>query len=186
MIGVISVPGDIITGAFNVLFAFEANVNLIIDDIVFRTLEGDALGHTKDRLGGSGQNYHLICYIPDVRTGKSEISIDKAGVDADPVVAVYDTQETVAVTWGDPVVRDTVIEMPLTFADAVQNIKKRQFRIMPAHRFQMYGTGTNYTLVVQRRKLVNRFSVTVSGTVEKTNGIPVELVSPIKICVREF
>ena len=65
MRGVISAPRNIITGAFNIRFAFQREVDLRRDDVVVMPIEGDPLGHAKDTFGGGGANYHLLCYIPD-------------------------------------------------------------------------------------------------------------------------
>ena len=67
---------------------------------MLETLEGDALGHTKDSFKGAGKNYHLLCYLPDERKGKSRISIVKDGLIVAPVIVEYDTVRTVHATWG--------------------------------------------------------------------------------------
>ena len=53
MRGVISAPRNIITGAFNIRFAFQKDVELTRDDVIVMPIEGDALGHVKDTFGES-------------------------------------------------------------------------------------------------------------------------------------
>ena len=96
--GVISAPRKIITGAFNVRFTFQREIELTVADVVVNTLEGDALGHTKDSFGGSGENYHLLCYLLDGIKGKSRISVVNDGLDVESVIVEYDTVRTV---WHD-------------------------------------------------------------------------------------
>ena len=87
-------------------------------------LEGDALGHKKDNFGGSGANYHLLCYIPDARTGKSRISVVKEGLEVEPVIVEYDTVRTVQSTWGSPMKRGSKIEIPVFFGTEIRNLKR--------------------------------------------------------------
>lgn len=169
MRGVISVPKGIITGAFNIRLTFIRETELTAADIVVETIEGDALGHTKDNFGGGGANYHILCYIPDARTGKSRISVVKAGLDVRPVIVEYDTVRTVTATWGTPIQRGSKLELPVSFGVPIQGLKKRNFRFSVPTPFQLYGTGDTYSLVVPQRQ--QNFTVAVSGTVQKRNGI---------------
>ena len=172
MNGVITAPTGIITGAFNLLFDFIRPIELIASDIVVETLAGDALGHPKDSFGGSGARYHILCYPPDGRSGKSRISVVKTGLVVEPVVITYDTVRTVRATWGTPIQRGTKVELPISFGVAIENLKKRNFRFSQALPFQLYGSSDSYSLIVpQRTGLI----VTVSGAVRKANGVRAEI-----------
>ena len=172
MKGVISAPRGIITGAFNIRFGFIRPIELTAADVTVETLEGDALGHTKDAFGGSGAHYHLLCYLPDGRAGKSRIFVNKAGLEVVPVVVEYDTVKTVIATWGTPIRRGAKLEIPIAFDVAIENLKKRNFTFSCACPFQLYGSGDTYSLVVPHR---TGQTVTVSGTVRKMNGIRAEI-----------
>ena len=123
-------PKKVITGAFNIRFAFPKDVALTQSDIIVMPIEGDALGHVKDTFGGSGANYHLLCYIPDARKGKSRISVVKGGVDVTPVIIEYDTVHTghrdVGNT-GSNVVRK--VEIPVSVDVPIRNLKKQNFQV---------------------------------------------------------
>ena len=168
MKGVITVPQNIITGAFTILMTFIRPIELTAADVVTTTLAGDALGHTKDSFGGSGASYHRLCYLPDARCGKSRISISKPGVDVAPVIVAYDTVKTVHATWGPPLQRNRKIEIPVSFDVAIQHLKKRNFKLSPPLPFQVYGSDDAYSLVVPDS---GHLTVTVSGTVRKSNGV---------------
>ena len=170
--GVITAPQGIITGAFNIRFGFIRPIELTAADITVETLEGDALGHTKDTFRGSGASYHILCYVPDGRSGKSRISVVKDGLEVEPVEIAYDTVQTVRATWGTPIRRGTKVEIPIFFGVAIENLKKRNFTFSCPCPFQLYGSGDTYSLIVpQRTGLI----VTVSGTVRKTNGVRAEI-----------
>lgn len=172
MRGVITAPKKVITGAFTLLFSFPSDMVLTAADIQVETIEGDALGHAKDNFGGSGNHYHLLCYLPDARAGKSRFSVTKAGVDVKPVVVEYDTVRTVIATWGTPVKRNRNIEIPVTFDTPIKRLRKQHFRVSePRCPCQLYGSGDAYDLVVSPARGLTRFRVTLSGTVEKTNGL---------------
>ena len=129
MRGVISAPPKVITGAFNIRFAFPKDVALTQSDIIVMPIEGDALGHVKDTFGGSGANYHLLCYIPDARKGKSRISVIKDGVDVMPVIIEYDTVKQVFVTWGTSIKRGSKVEIPVSVDVSIRNLKKQNFQV---------------------------------------------------------
>lgn len=171
MRGVITAPKQIITGAFTILFSFIRELELTADDVVVEVLEGDALGCPKDNFGGSGANYHILCYIPDARSGKSRISVRKDGLDVDPVEITYDTVRTVVATWGTPIQRDAKVEVPVSFDVAIANLKKRNFRLSLPAPFQLYGAGDTYSLIIPESIVQRGVAVTVSGTVRKANGI---------------
>ena len=171
--GTIKAPKGIITGAFTLLISFIRDLELTAADVVVETLEGDALGHTKDSFGGSGANYHSLCYIPDARSGKSRISIRKEGIDVDPVVVTYDTVKTVRATWGTPIRRGSKVEIPIAFGVAIQKLKKRNFKLSQPCPFQLYGSGEAYSLIVPNR---TGLRVSVLGTVRKANGIQAEII----------
>ena len=175
MKGIITAPKKVITGAFTILFSFWREIELSMADIRVETLEGDALGHSKDCFSGSGSNYHLCCYIPDARAGKSRVSVTKAGVDVEPVIVEYDTVRTVTAIWESPIQRGSKIELPLSFDVPIQKLKKRNFRLSVPTPFQLYGTGDAYSLVLPNRRL----TVSVSGTVEKRNGIRAEILAAV-------
>ena len=174
MKGVIKAPKGIITGAFTILLTFIRPIELTAADVVVETLEGDALGHSKDSFGGSGANYHILCYIPDARSGSSRISVTKEGVDVEPVEIRYDTIRTVRATWGTPIQRGTKVEIPISFGVAIQNLKKRNFSLSPPSPFQIYGADDNYSLIIPRR--LGTFSIDVSGTVRKQNGLMARII----------
>ena len=168
MKGVITAPEGIITGAFTLLFAFWRETEFSLSDIRIETLAGHALGHTKDSLGGSGKDYHILCYLPEGRKGESRISVVKDGFDVTPVTVEYDTIRTVHATYGTPIKRNGKIEVPVSFDAPIQHLKKRNFRFSVPAPFQLYGSGDSYSVVLPER---NTFSLTVSGTIRKSNGI---------------
>lgn len=170
MRGVITAPNPVITGAFTLLFSFPSDVPLTRADIEVETLEGDALGHAKDSFGGSGSHYHLLCYLPDERAGKSRISVSKAGVEVVPVVVEYDTIKTVRAVWGTPEHVNRTIEVPLTFEPGIRNLRKRNFSMSAPRPFQLYVTDTGYNLVVRAKR--GKLMIVVWGAVEKMTGIP--------------
>jgi len=174
---VITAPTKVITGAFNIRFAFPEPLELTQADVVVETLEGDALGHSKDCFGGSSKDYYILCYLPDERKGKSRISVSKEGLDVQPVTVEYDTIKTIIATWGTPIQRGSRIELPVSFDDSVQNLKKRNFRFSYATPYQLYGTGDTYSVVIPQRQ--EDFTVAVSGAVEKTNGLRAEIKKTI-------
>ena len=176
MRGVIRAPRKIITGAFSVIFSFIRPIELTAADITVETLEGDALGHAKDTFGGSGANYHVLCYLRDQRSGKSRISVVKAGLVVEPVIVEYDTVRTVRATWGTPIPRGTKVELPIAFDVAIENLRKRNFTFSCPCPFQLYGSGANYSLVVPNR---TGLTVTVSGTVRKPNGVRAEIAETV-------
>ena len=175
MQGVISAPKGIITGAFNIRLAFIREIELTAADIHVETLEGHALGHPKDTFGGSGPDYHILCYPPEGRQGKSRISVVKEGFEVPPVIVEYDTVRTVRATWGTAIQRGAKVEIPISFRVAIENLNKRNFRLSPPGPYQLYGTENAYSLVVQRT--VRRISI--SGTVRKANGLKVEIVPSV-------
>lgn len=172
MKGIITVPKKVITGAFTMLLTFIRELELTAADVHVETLEGDPLGHAKDSFGGSGRNYHLLCYLPDERSGKSRISVGKAGLEVEPVIVTYDTIRTVHATWGTPIRRGTKVEIPIAFDVAIEQLKKRNFTFSCACPFQLYGSGDTYSLVLPQR---TGQTVTVSGAVRKMNGIRAEI-----------
>ena len=172
MRGVITAPKRVVTGAFTLLFSFPSDIPLTPADIKVETIEGDALGHAKDSFGGSGNHYHLLCYPPDARAGKSRFSVDRTGVRVEPVVVEYDTVRTVIATWGTPVKRNRKIDIPVSFDAPIKRLRKQHFRVSePRSPYQLYGQGDTYDLVVSPARAVTRFQVTISGTIEKTNGL---------------
>lgn len=172
MRGVITAPKQIITGAFNIRFDFIRPVELLQSDVRVETLTGDALGNPKDSFGGSGASYHILCYLPDARSGRSRISVVKTGLVVEPVIIEYDTVKTVRATWGVPIPRGTKVEIPISFGVAIEDLRKRNFRFSAAVPFQLYGSGDTYSLILPNR---TGFSVTVSGTVRKSNGVRVDI-----------
>ena len=173
MKGVITVPKQIITGAFNVRFDFIRPIDLMAADVTVETLEGDALGHEKDSFGGSGASYHILCYLPDARSGRSRISVVKDGLDVEPVIVEYDTVKMVRATWGTPIPRGTKVELPISFGVAIQNLKKRNFRFSPAIPFYLYGSGDAYTLSI----IAKETRVSIRGLVKKSNGTDAVIVA---------
>ena len=168
MKGVITAPKDVITGAFTLRFAFWREIALTMADIRIETLEGHALGSPKDCFAGSGKDYHILCYLPDGRKGKSRISVAKDGFEVPPVVVAYDTIRTVRATYGTPIKQNGKIEVPVSFDAPIQHLKKRNFRLSVPAPFQLYGTGDTYRVVLPERS--SPFRITVSGTVRKRNG----------------
>lgn len=177
MQGVITAPRGMITGAFNLRFDFIRPIELMSDDIHVEVLEGDALGCPKDNFGGSGANYHVLCYLPDGRSGKSRISVNRSDLEVEPVIVTYDTVRTVVATWGTPIRRgNRKVELPIAFDVAIEHLKKRNFRFSCACPFQLYGSGDAYSLVVPDR---TGLTVTVSGAVRKANGVRAEIESAV-------
>ena len=175
MRGVITAPKRVVTGAFTLLFSFPSDVPLTKTDIKVETLEGDALGHAKDTFGGSGKHYHLLCYLPDARAGKSRFSVAKTGVRVEPVIVEYDTVRTAIATWGTPVQRNRKIEIPVTFDASIKRLRKQHFQVSEPMPYQLYGQGDAYELVVCPSRAVTRFQITISGTVQKNNELAVAI-----------
>lgn len=175
MRGVITAPKKVITGAFTLLFSFPSDIILTPADIKTETLEGDALGHAKDSFGGRGKHYHCLCYLPDARAGKSRISIAKTGISVKPVIVEYDTVRTVRATYGTPVQRNGKIEIPVTFDTPIKQLRKQHFRVSEPMPSQLYGLGDAYDFVVSPSPTVTRFQITLSGTVQKTNGLQADI-----------
>lgn len=171
MRGVITAPKKIITGAFTLLFSFPMDIDLSADHIHVETIDGDALGHPKDNFCGSGKHYHLLCYIPDARAGKSRVSVVKDGVDVSSVVLEYDTVRTVNAAFGEPVSRGRKVEIPVSLDTPVRRLKKRHFLVSPPMPCTLYGSGNSYDLVVSPSASQREFSVSVSGNIEKANGL---------------
>lgn len=166
---VINAPEKTITGAFTVLFAFSQPFGgVIAEDIRVKTIEGDPLGDPRDNLKGRDNHYALQCYVPPDTRGKSEISLEFPGVLVTPVQITYDTMKVVVPEWGAPVIRGLATEVPLTFDAPLRHLRKRNFRLLPAVRYQIYRTDQGYKLSVKRR---GNFSVMVSGQVVKSNGV---------------
>lgn len=176
MKGVIKAPKQVITGAFTMLFSFIRPIEFTAADVHVETIEGDALGCPKDSFGGSGANYYILCYLPDERVGKSRISVRKDGLDVEPVIVTYDTVRTVVATWGTPIRRgNRKVEVPISFDVAIQNLKKRNFRLSIPGPYQLYGADRAYSLLMPAG-LVNRGLVlVVFGTVQKHNGIRADI-----------
>ena len=174
MKGVITAPKDVITGAFTLRFAFWREIPLTMADIQVETLEGDALGHKKDCLAGSGQNYYILCYLPEGRKGKSRISVGKDGFEVPPVIVEYDTIRTVRATYGTPIKQNGKIEIPVSFDAPIQHLKKRNFRLSVPAPFQLYGSEDTYRVVLPERN--SPFGITVSGRVRKQNGIRASII----------
>lgn len=170
MRGVITAPEKIITGAFTLLFSFPSDIPLTRADIEVETIEGHALGHAKDSFGGRGSHYHLLCYLPDARAGRSRVSVSKAGVEVAPVIVEYDTVKTVRAVWGTPARVNRNIEVPITFEPGIRNLRKRNFSMSAPRPFQLYVTDTGYNLVVPQKQ--GNFMIVVWGAVEKATGIP--------------
>ena len=183
MRGVITAPERVITGAWTLLFSFPSEIDLTETDIKIETLEGHALGHAKDKFGGSGKHYHLLCYLPDAKAGKSRVSVAKPGVTVEPVIIEYDTVRTVIATWGTPVQRNRNIDIPVTFDASIKRLRKQHFRVSePKCPCQLYGRDNAYELVVSPSRAVTRFQITISGTIEKTNGLEAVIeASPLEV-----
>lgn len=171
MKGVITAPKQIITGAFNVLFDFIRPVEMTAADVTVETLEGDALGHEKDSFGGSGASYHILCYVPDARLGRSRISVTKQGLEVAPVIIAYDTIKTVRATWGTPIPRGRKVELPITFDVAIENLKKRNFRLSTPGPYALYGADAAYSLLIPAALADRDLVIAVFGTVRKASGV---------------
>lgn len=167
--GVISAPKGIITGAFTILLTFIREIELTADAIHVETLEGDPLGHTKDNFAGSGKAYHILCYLPDARKGKSRISVP--GFDVPPVIVEYDTIRTIIPTWGAPFKRKGKVELPLLLSEDIVGLRKKHFSISESMLSVLYGSGSEYQFVVSPSSTQTEFSVSVSGSVKKLNGL---------------
>ncbi|MDE0398911.1 MAG: hypothetical protein OXL96_14035 [Candidatus Poribacteria bacterium] len=171
MRGIITAPQNLIKGAFTILFSFASDIVLTQADIIIEPIEGDALGHEKDTFGGSGGHYHLICYLPDARRGKSRIRIAKNGVTVEPVIVEYDTVQTVIVTYGDPIRRNRKIEIPITIDAPVKQLRKQHVQLSEAMPFSLYGNDDIYQILVSPPSDLTQFQITITGIVEKTNEV---------------
>lgn len=171
ILGTLTAPVRVITGAFTILVTFIREIELTAADIHVETLEGDALGCPKDSFGGSGANYHILCYIPGARAGKSRISVRKDGLAVEPVIVEYDTVKTVIATWGTPIPRGSKVELPISFNVAIHNLKKRNFRLSTPGPYQIYGERNTYSLLVPAALVDAGLAVVVFGTVRKASGV---------------
>ncbi|MYB92957.1 hypothetical protein F4054_23795 [Candidatus Poribacteria bacterium] len=171
MKGVITAPANIIKGAFTILFSFPSNIILTQADIIIETLEGDALGHAKDSFGGGGNHYHLLCYLPDEKLGKSRIHLNKNGVTVQPVDIAYDSVRTVIATYGVPIRRNRKIEIPITLDAPIKQLRKQHVLLSEPVPFRLYGNEATYQIVVSPPPGLTQFKITISGTVEKTNEV---------------
>ena len=171
ILGTITVPQKIITGAFTILFSFQRPIIFSMADIDVETLSGDALGHGKDVFGGDGANYYVQCYLPDMRAGESRISVKKSGVSVASVVVGYDTRKVVFLTWGTPFQEGNRLEVPVSLDVPLRILKKKNFRLLPPVPFQLYGSGNVYRLVLPVREV----EIAIQGAVVKANGVDAEI-----------
>ena len=175
MRGVMTAPKKVMTGAFTLRFSFPMDVDLTVDDILVETIEGDTLGHSKDNFGGRGNHYHLLCYIPDARAGKSRFSVIKNGINVNPVIVEYNTLRNVYINWGPPIVRNAKLEFPVKLDFPVKRLQKRHFSVSEPMPCQLYGSGHRYFWVVAPKPSQTAFRVSVSGTVENMSGVTVDI-----------
>lgn len=166
--GTIRVPQNIISGAFPINISFQRPVNLTADDINMELVEGDALGHPKDRFHGDGSDYSIICYLDDNKAGISIVSIDKEGTNVLPEIVRYDTVRYVRIRWHEPVSRNSLFEIPFYVETPVDLLKKRNFLLEPNTRHHIYHLGDNNYKIVCRNP-INK--ITAFGQVTKANGV---------------
>ena len=169
MLGGIFAPQEILTGAFSVLFSFNRALDFSRDDIDIQTLEGDALGHTKDTFGGEGAHYYLQCYLQENQLGTSEISLKR--YHAAPVIVQYDTVRTLVPTFGKPFARNRKIEVPILLPAPIIGLKKKHFRVPEGIPYQVFGSGRAYQLLLSGSGVV-----TLAGSVRKESGVKAQIV----------
>ena len=192
MRAVISVPKKIITGAFNIRVSLPKDVtDFTAAHLLIETVSGDGLGHAKDAFGGTGRHYHWTCYLPDVRTGTSRISlvgtVDGEPLLANPIDIVYDTVKTVTAAFGTPVREGSKLTLPFSVGTAIVGLTKKHFvfeqldgESLARHRFQLYGQDAAYELVLTLGG-TGRFAVSVRNKpFFKLNGIQVSL-TPVSV-----
>ena len=163
MRGNISVPEGVISGAFNVHIAFEKPVTgFSKSNIRVETLSGQPLGHPSDRFGGSGKDYHLLCYPPENSVGESRVTLqgkvtvlDESNEQialenvAAPREIMYDTMRFVTVTFGEALRVGDQVRLPLTLSAPVIGLKKKHFVLpeIPGMKTYLYGADAEYELV---------------------------------------
>ena len=184
MLGGIFAPQEILTGAFSVLFSFNRALDFSRDDIDIQTLEGDALGHTKDTFGGEGAHYYLQCYLQENQLGTSEISLKR--YHAAPVIVQYDTVRTLVPTFGKPFARNRKIEVPILLPAPIIGLKKKHFRVPEGIPYQVFGSGRAYQLLLSGSAAKARHhddsdrvpfaEVTLAGSVRKESGVKAQIV----------
>ena len=167
---VITAPQKVITGTFNILFAFPQEVYLTRKDFRIDRVSGDPLGDPRDCLMGEGKHWMCQCYVPSNIAGKSWIELDMRGFLSDIIEIEYDTTKNVTATWLEPVTTDDRTELSLFFNSPLQHLRKINFKFSKPVSFQLYRVGELYQLVLSKK---NRrgFSVRVGGKVVKENGI---------------
>lgn len=165
MLASLRVP-RVITGAFNIIVTLIQPTAFSREDIVIETLEGDALGTDRDVFSGEGKFFRLLCYVPHGRNGKAKVSLPR--FDVADVVVEYDTVIEITATWGAPVLKTRQVEIPFTLSHRVRSLKKKLIRLSKNYRFYLYGSGTDYRIVVNTG--VYDFDVTIRGIIEKPNG----------------
>lgn len=174
MKGIIVAPKKIITGAFNIRLEFIRPIELSSDDVRVETLEGAALGHTKDRFTGEGARYLMLSYPPEGAAGKSRISVP--GHDVPAVEIEYDTVREIDAVFLDPSLSESGqrVEVPvLCVGVAIQRLRKSNIEVSPGMRIQIYGEDGEWTVSVKAKK--TPVSLKTVGRVRKTNGVRASL-----------
>ena len=167
---VITVPQEVIRGAFNILFSFPQEVYMVRDDFRIETVSGDPLGDPRDCLKGEGKHWMCQCYVPTGIAGKSLVYLDMRGFASELIEIQYDTDPSVEATWFKPVVNGDKIEISLFFNYPLRHLHKRNFKFSQPTPFQLYRDGILYKIVFYK-KIEGRLSVKVGGAVVKQNGV---------------
>lgn len=175
MKGVITVPKKIITGAFNIRFDFIRPIEFASDDVNVETLEGDALGHTKDSFTGEGMSYNVLCYLPEGIAGKSRVSVP--GHEVEPVEVVYDTFSEIDAIFLDPYLLEPEkrVEVPIFLVDPVQRLRKANIKCSRPIPFQIYGEDSDWTLSLNAPKAPVELEMV--GSIKKANGLRANLIA---------
>lgn len=165
------------TGNFNTLVSFAVPVTGVsAATFTLRAVDGNGITDIAFDVVGVGVMASIFVDVPEEVSGSFEIALTgevtrEGGRGPEPVMATprtitYDTKQSVAVMWGEPKVIGNFIEVPVRFEVPIQNLKKRFFRVSPAHPFQLYGTGADYVIVVERGELTE-LRINLNGTVQK-------------------
>lgn len=175
--GTIRVPQRVITGPFSLNISLQRDVEISPEDILFETVEGDPLGHNRDRFfSGDGANYSAYCYIEEQRQGISIVSLDTAGVNVLPQLIQYDTIRKVGVLWGAPVQRGNKLDIPFTLSEPVHLLRKRNFSFERNTPFQIYSLENNRHKVVCNS---GTNKIIIKGNVRKSNGVEAILTESV-------
>ena len=171
ILGTITKPNKIITGAFSILFTLQRPIELKLEDIKLETLQGDPLGSDQDIFENNGSDYRLLFYLPDERLGETKISVDNPDIKIDPVIVQYDTVNRILPRFGELIKNPNKITLPIELDRTITVLKKRNIKVIPNMSYKIYGVDKNYQLVFSKKPNL----VVIHGEVEKKNGLKCDI-----------